>query len=74
MYALAAAAAILVLVLTPAFGCAAAASLLLRHPIPASLSGIAIGCWLVLARRTVLDRRARGPARSPVTPRERVRQ
>ena len=57
-----------------AFGCAAAASLLLRHPIPASLSGIAIGCWLVLARRTVLDRRARGPARSPVTPRERVRQ
>jgi hypothetical protein len=42
-----------------AFGCAVAASLLLDHPIPAILSGVAILCWLVLARRTVLDRRER---------------
>ncbi len=40
-----------------AFGCAAAASVLLGHPIPATLSGVAIVCWLVLARRTFLDRR-----------------
>ena len=42
-----------------AFGCAVGASVLLGHPIPAILSGMAIVCWLVLARRTVLDRRGR---------------
>jgi hypothetical protein len=42
-----------------AFGCAVGASLLLDHPVPAILSGVAILCWLVLARRTVLDRRKR---------------
>jgi hypothetical protein len=40
-----------------AFGCAVAASLLLDHPVPAILSAVAILCWLVLARRTILDRR-----------------
>ena len=40
-----------------AFGCAVGASVLLGHPVPAILSGVAILCWLVLARRTVLDRR-----------------
>jgi hypothetical protein len=42
-----------------AFGCAAAASSLLDHPVPAMLSAAAILCWLVLARRTMLDRRRR---------------
>jgi len=42
-----------------AFGCAVAASSLLGHPVPAILSAIAILCWLVLARRTILDRRRR---------------
>jgi len=42
-----------------AFGRAGAASVLLGHPIPAILSAVAIVCWLVLARRTVLDRRER---------------
>ena len=42
-----------------AFGCAVGASVLLGHPVPAILSGVAIPCWLVLARRTVLDRRER---------------
>lgn len=42
-----------------AFGCAVGASVLLGHPVPAVLSGVAILCWLVLARRTVLDRRER---------------
>jgi hypothetical protein len=41
-----------------AFGCAVAASLLLGHWIPALLSAIAILCWLALARRTILTRRA----------------
>ena len=41
-----------------AFGCAVAASLLLGHWIPALLSAIAILCWLALARRTMLARRA----------------
>ena len=41
-----------------AFGCAVAASLLLGHWIPALLSTIAILCWLALARRTMLARRA----------------
>jgi hypothetical protein len=45
-----------------AFGCAVAASVLLGHPIPAILSGAAIVCWLVLARRTILDRRERRTA------------
>jgi len=40
-----------------AFGCAVAASSLLGHPVPATLSAVAILCWLVLARRTILDRR-----------------
>jgi hypothetical protein len=40
-----------------AFGCAVAASLLLGHWAPALLSAIAIACWLVLARRTILARR-----------------
>lgn len=41
-----------------AFGCAVAASLLLGHWIPALLSMVAIVCWLWLARRTWLARRA----------------
>ncbi len=40
-----------------AFTCAVAASLLLGHQVPAVLSAVAIACWLVLARRTVLARR-----------------
>lgn len=42
-----------------AFASAVAASSLLGHPIPAVLSGFAILCWLVLARRTILDLRRR---------------
>jgi hypothetical protein len=42
-----------------AFGCAVAASSLLGHPVPAMLSAVAILCWLVLARRTIVDRRRR---------------
>jgi hypothetical protein len=51
------------------FGCAAAASLLLGHWIPALLSAIAILCWLALARRTMLARRADpgDPAEQQVT-------
>ena len=45
-----------------AFACAVAASLLLGHWIPAFLSGIAITCWLVLARRTTRSRRSRRPS------------
>jgi len=41
-----------------AFGCAAAASVLLGRWIPALLSAVAILCWLALARRTMLARRA----------------
>lgn len=40
-----------------AFSCAVAASLLLDHWVPAMLSAVAIGCWLILARRTILARR-----------------
>jgi ABC-type proline/glycine betaine transport system permease subunit len=40
-----------------AFGCAVAASLLLGHGTPAVLSAVAIVCWLLLARRTILARR-----------------
>lgn len=46
-----------------AFGCAVAASLLLGHWEPALLSTVAILCWLVLARRTVLARRSRAENR-----------
>ncbi|HEX5096719.1 MAG TPA: hypothetical protein VFX21_11920 [Acidimicrobiia bacterium] len=42
-----------------AFGCAVAASSLLGHPVPAMLSAVAVVCWLVLARRTILDSRRR---------------
>ena len=42
-----------------AFACAVGASVLLGHPVPAILSGVAIVCWLVLARRTVHNRRKR---------------
>jgi hypothetical protein len=42
-----------------AFGCAVAASWLLGHWAPATLSVVAIGCWLVLARRTFVARRTR---------------
>ena len=41
-----------------AFGCAVAASLLLGHWVPAALSSVAIVCWLLLARRTLLARRS----------------
>lgn len=37
-----------------AFVCAVAASLLLHHWIPALFSSVAVGCWIVLARRTAL--------------------
>ena len=47
-----------------AFGCATAASLLLGHWTAALLSTMAIVCWLVLARRTIIDAKAR--ARSPL--------
>ena len=43
-----------------AFGCAVGASVLLGHWLPATFSGLAIVCWLVLARRTVLARRDDG--------------
>lgn len=46
-----------------AFGSASAASSLLGHVVPAVLSAIAVVCWLVLARRTIRDRRRGG--RSP---------
>jgi hypothetical protein len=42
-----------------AFVCAIGASVLLGHWIPATLSAIAVGCWLVLARRTYVNRRER---------------
>ena len=40
-----------------AFSCAVAASVLLGHWAPALLSSVAIACWLVLARRTILAHR-----------------
>ena len=52
-----------------AFGCAVAVSVLLGHPIPAILASAAIACWLVLARRTVLDRRKRGTNHADEQPR-----
>jgi hypothetical protein len=52
-----------------AFGCAVAASSLLGHPVPAMLSAVAILCWLVLARRTMLDlRRRRAEAKGEASP------
>lgn len=45
-----------------AFACAVAAAVLLGHWVPALLSSVAILCWLVLARRTMLDRRNRPEA------------
>jgi drug/metabolite transporter (DMT)-like permease len=45
-----------------AFGCAVAASLLLGHRLPAMLSTLAILCWLVLGRRTILDHRLGDPS------------
>lgn len=42
-----------------AFACATAASLLLGHWEPALFSSVAILCWLLLARRTLLARRSR---------------
>lgn len=46
-----------------AFGCATAASLLLDHWTPAALSGFAILCWLILARRTFIEVSAARAAR-----------
>ena len=40
-----------------AFGCAVSASLLLGLWTPALLSGVALACWLALARRTIRARR-----------------
>lgn len=48
-----------------AFVCATAASWLLGHAVPALLSGVAILCWLILARRTALAYRANGSRRTP---------
>jgi len=42
-----------------AFACAVGASSLLGHWVPAVLAAVAILCWLVLARRTIVDRRRR---------------
>ena len=42
-----------------AFLSAVAASALLDHWIPAALSSVAVACWIVLARRTIHDRRSR---------------
>jgi hypothetical protein len=42
-----------------AFSSAVGASVLLDHLVPAILSSVAILCWLVLARRTLADRRER---------------
>lgn len=39
-----------------AFGAASSASALLGHWVPALLSAGAIGCWIVLARRTLVAR------------------
>jgi hypothetical protein len=40
-----------------AFSCAAAASVLLGHRAAALLSGLAVACWLLPARRTLLAQR-----------------
>ncbi len=51
-----------------AFSCAVAASSQLGHWAPALLSAGAIGCWLVLARRTIRARhyRVRRPTQHAV--------
>ena len=49
-----------------AFGAAVGASALLDHWVPALLSTGAIGCWLVLARRTLTARRTRHAERAQV--------
>jgi hypothetical protein len=41
-----------------AFACAVAASALLGHWIPATLSATAVACWLILARRTFVAARS----------------
>jgi hypothetical protein len=51
-----------------AFACAAAASTLLGHPVSAALSTVAVLCWMVLARRTILDRRRRVHHDAELTP------
>jgi len=51
-----------------AFGCAVAASALLGHAVPAMLSAVAVLCWLVLARRTIRDRRRRSGDRGDASP------
>lgn len=45
-----------------AFSSSVAASVLLHHVVPALLSGLAVLCWLVLARRTYLFHRGPAPA------------
>jgi len=49
-----------------AFGCAVTASLLLGHWTPALLSAVAFGCWVALARRTILARRGERSIRHPL--------
>lgn len=44
-----------------AFSSAVGASSLLRHWAPAALAALAVGCWLVLARRTWLAIRTGRP-------------
>lgn len=39
------------------FVCAVAVSVLLGHRVPGLLSALAVLCWLLLARRTILARR-----------------
>lgn len=52
-----------------AFAAAVAASVMLRHWVPAGLSALAFACWLVLARRTWRSLRGRSsaPAGEPVS-------
>lgn len=50
-----------------AFACAVAASLLLHHVVPAALSAVALGCWVLLARRTVVSWPRRGRRSRAVT-------
>lgn len=51
-----------------AFGCAVVASSLLGHPVPATLSAVAILCWILLARRTILDRRRQSEDEDEASP------
>ncbi|GAB2968188.1 hypothetical protein [Nocardioides montaniterrae] len=43
-----------------AFGAGVGSSLLLDHWLPAAFSAVAIGCWLLLARRTIHTHRMSG--------------